>query len=279
MAEFRKAYELSPSYRVLYNIAQTYYELHDYVSAHKTLKQYVQDGGNDIAASRRVQVEQMNQELEERIAHLEIIANVDGAEIRVDDIPVGISPLASSVPVNAGPRRISATKPGYVIAVRSVTVAGAEKAKIVLAIPELVPTRPLEPKVNATQTSPTVIHSEAPTQGSRRTALVTTLAVTAGCAVATGVFGVLALEAKKDFDSQLNTIPTTKGQVDNARAKMQTYAYITDGFGAATLIAGGVALYFALTGPSEPANKTGSKAHSSVSLTPTLGGMVLHGAW
>src|SRR6266498_3420123 len=41
LAEFRKAYATAPSYRILYNIAQAYYELHDYVNALKTYQQYL----------------------------------------------------------------------------------------------------------------------------------------------------------------------------------------------------------------------------------------------
>src|SRR5690349_17758223 len=55
LAEFRKAYQLAPSYRLLYNIAQVHYELHDYVSALKSFRQYVVEGGTEIPADRREQ--------------------------------------------------------------------------------------------------------------------------------------------------------------------------------------------------------------------------------
>ena len=284
LAEFKKAYQLRPSYRVLYNIAQTYYELHDYVSASKNIKQYMLDGGSDIDPARRSEVEELNQKLDERIAYLEIITNLDGADIRVDDISSGMSPLRSPLPVNAGPRRVSAVKAGYTVAVRSVTVAGKDRVKVTLDIPEPAVARPIDrlsatkPSPFTTQPSPTVIESEAPTHGSR-TALVVSLAVTASCAVATGVFGGLALNAKKDFDTQLNAFPGTKAQVDDSRSKMKAYAYVTDGFAAATLVSGVVALYVALTNRSESAQRQVSYVRPSVKLTPTLGGMVLHGAW
>ena len=68
MAEFRKAYQISPSYRVLYNIAQTQYALHDFVGAYKSLMQYMSEGGGEIPADRRTQVDEMLAKLEERIA-------------------------------------------------------------------------------------------------------------------------------------------------------------------------------------------------------------------
>src|SRR5450631_2422239 len=75
LAEFRRAYQISPNYRLLYNIAQAYFDLHDYVNSLKALKQYVQEGGSEIAADRRIEVSELNQKLEERIANLDIVCS------------------------------------------------------------------------------------------------------------------------------------------------------------------------------------------------------------
>jgi hypothetical protein len=144
LAEFQKTYQISPTYRVLYNIAQTYFGLHDYVNSYTTLKEYVQQGGDDISPTRRTQVDDLNRKLEKRIAHLDIEFNVNDADIRVDDISVGKSPLASPVLINAGPRRISVIKPGYPIAARIITLAGADRGKVrmeITALPEVQPSK------------------------------------------------------------------------------------------------------------------------------------------
>jgi len=47
-------------------------------------------------------------------------------------------------------------------------------------------------------------------------------------------------------------------------------------FGAATLISGGVVLYYLL---SDPAPKKLSEKKRSFALAPTVGGLVLHGEW
>ena len=109
-----------------------------------------------------------------------------------------------------------------------------------------------------------------------RKGLITSTVVTGGCAIATGVFGILALGANSDFNSALNKIPNTKDNVDRARSKMKTYAHLADAFGAATLVSGGVMLYFLLT---DPGPKKSASTKSSVALVPTVGGMALHGAW
>src|SRR5664279_2435322 len=53
LAEFSKAYQISPSYLVLYNIAQTQYALHDFVGSYKSLMQYLAEGGGGIPGARR----------------------------------------------------------------------------------------------------------------------------------------------------------------------------------------------------------------------------------
>jgi tetratricopeptide (TPR) repeat protein len=270
LAEFRKAYQISPNYRLLYNIAQAYFDLHDYVSSFKSLRQYVQEGGNELSAARRNDVNELNQKLEERIAFLDIGCNVDGADIRVDDMSVGVSPLTSMVPVNAGPRRISAVKPGYTVAARMVTVVGREKVKVPIDVAANLQAQGADgmPLAGSIQRD----SQKTP----MRIGLTTSAVVAGGCAIATGVFGILALQAKGDFDHELGKIFNSKDNVDSARTRMKNYAYLTDAFGAATLVSGGVALYFLLT---ETGSKKTPSHRTSVALTPTVGGMLLHGQW
>jgi tetratricopeptide (TPR) repeat protein len=274
LAEFRKAYQLSPNYRLLYNIAQTYFELHDYVSSSKTLKQYVQAGGSEISSARRAEVNELNQKLDDRIAYLDIACNVDGADIRVDEISVGVSPLAPAVPVNAGPRRITAVKAGYAVAAQMVTVVGGERSKVSFNIAALAQGESADLSAKGMPSS--FLESEASPKGPSHTGLITSTIITGGLAIATGVFGLLALRAKSDFEGELGQIPNSKDSIDSARTKMKTYAYVTDGLGLATVASGVVSLVFLLT---DSGSKKKSNAESSVALVPTVGGLLLHGAW
>ncbi len=274
LAEFRRAYQLSPNYRLLYNIAQTYFELHDYVSSSKALKQYTQAGGNEISAARRAEVNELNQKLDDRIAYLDIACNVDGADIRVDDISVGVSPLAPAVPVNAGPRRITAVKAGYAVTAHMVTVVGGERSKVAINIAALAQGE--SAGLSAKGMPSSFLEGESGQKAPSHAGLITTTIITGGLAIATGVFGLLALRARSDFESELGQIPNSKDSIDSARTKMKTYAYVTDGLGAATLISGGVVPYLLLT---DSGSKKKSNAESSVALVPTAGGLLLHGAW
>jgi hypothetical protein len=276
LAEFSRAYQLSPSYLVLYNIAQTQYALQDFVGAYKSLVQYMAEGAGQIPADRRAQVDEMTAKLVGRIAHLQIAVNVSGADIRIDDVSVGTSPLPGPVPVNVGTRKVSAAKSGSPDAVRMVTVAGRESVKVEfqMDVPVLSSAKPspsfLVPSASLTEKPST---PSAPS----RLGLIVSLTTTAALAVGTGVCGYLALGAQKDLDAQLKTYPNTSKNIEDARTKSKNYGYATDALGAATLLSGGAALYFALSHRGDSATRSSGKTEKPITLAPTLGGMVVQG--
>jgi len=287
LAEFQRAYDTSPSYRVLYNIAQTYYQLHDFANTYRILQDYVEQGGSELSDERRAQIDELNRKLEKRIAHLEIVCNLDDTELRVDDISVGRSPLASAVLVNAGPRKVTAVRPGYAVASRSITVAGGEQAlvQLELDIPtEVRPSKPepppAAPALIASRPAPPITDAIAPQPRKSRTELIISLTAASGCAIATGIFGWQMLLAKSDFDHEVAKRPYDKTAVYDARSRALTYQYLTDGFAAATLVASGVALYLVLRDDgvaAEPKKRTNAK--SIVAVAPAATGLVLHGSW
>lgn len=275
LAEFRKAYQISPSYRVLYNIAQAQYALHDFVGAHKSLMQYVNEGGNEISTERRLQVDEMFARLGERIGRIQVTTNVSGADIRIDDVSVGTSPIAEPIPVNVGTRKVSAIKAGSPEMFRVVTVAGKENLKIELRIDE--PSRPLSAaSISSSKSLPITVTTEARSEPSH-IPLILSASVAVTCAVATGVFGYLALDAQKKFKDQVNTFPNSSTEIENARTQSKRYAYLADGFGAATVVSGGIALYLALTHHWSKPKST--KTTQEVVFAPTLGGMAVQGTF
>jgi tetratricopeptide (TPR) repeat protein len=265
LAEFRKAYSLAPSYRVLYNIAQVQFELHDYVEALKTFRQYLQEGGADIPPERRAQVEGEVQKLERRVSLVEISVDADGADVLLDVVPVGTSPLRFPLMVNAGNHRITATKPGRVTTARNLTVAGGDRVAVALKLPEVA-----APRLSDRALGP--LPSQAQAEPSR-TKMWVALATTSALAIGAGTFALITRQAKLDFESQLNTFPNDKQSIDDARHKMVVDAAITDGLAGAALVAGGLTLYFAVSHPAdEPEAKT-----AQVRVLPTLGGLAVTG--
>jgi tetratricopeptide (TPR) repeat protein len=274
LAEFRKANQIAPSYRILYNIAQAYYETHDYVSALKYYKQYLTDGDADVTESRKTAVAETIQKLEARIAYLEIAVNVDGAQVSVDDVPVGISPLAGPISVNPGPRRVSASKTGLPVATRTISAAGSDRLNVALVLraqPDL------RPGAQAAPGQEIAVSAEGGPTSQSRAPLIVALTATGACAVATGVFAWLTVRAKDDFDRDLNSFKVSGSQLNDDRSRLRTFALVTDIVAAATIASGGLSLYFAFTRSSSSSQS--AKQQRFVALTPMPGGVTLSGGW
>ena len=281
LAEFRKAYQLAPSYRLLYNIAQVHYELHNYVDALKAFRQYVNEGGSEIPVDRRTQVEAEIRKLVGRVGYIEVVANVDAGQVAIDDVPVGNLPIKAPILVNPGVRRVSVTKPGFGTTARNVTIAGGDHAQVQLELNEAVASHSQRDDANKKGSA------KGDTRSPPRTAMWISLAATGAFAVGAGVFALLAQDSKREFEYQLNTFPNTKSEIDAARSEMQRNAAITDVLAAAAVVSGGFTLYFALSGGSKDtsasakiaAPKTAPKIGFTPTFTPTFGGVAAVGSF
>ena len=49
LVEFRRAYELAPTYRLLFDIGQVYYQLQDYPNALKSFTRFLQEGKAEVS--------------------------------------------------------------------------------------------------------------------------------------------------------------------------------------------------------------------------------------
>jgi tetratricopeptide (TPR) repeat protein len=274
LAEFRKAYQLAPSYRLLYNIAQVHYELHNYVDALKAFRQYLTEGGTEVPTDRRTQVEAEIRKLEGRVGYIEVVANVEG-QVSIDDVPVGLLPMKTPILVNPGMRRVSVTKPGFGTTARNVTIAGGDHAKVELELNEAVASARTGPDAGKKGTA----RGEASTS-KPKTAMWISLAATGALGVGAGVFGLLAQDAKKDFEHELGVYPNTKAEIDDARSAMQRNAAITDGLAAAAIVAAGFTVYFAVSsGGKDPVATTAPATQPRIGFAPTFGGVAAVGSF
>ncbi len=237
LIEFKRAHEIAPNYRVLFNLGQTSFELKDYVEAKRAFTSYLEQGGAEIKPARRKEVEAELERLEGYVAHIALTVNVEGAEVAVDDIVVGTTPLPPIL-VSAGRRKVAVRKAGHAPLERLIDVAGGENKEVSLELTSLrVETVPTDPMPNA------------PTPGEEETSSAgfwVALSLTVASGAAAGVMGALALKAKSDYDDELGTFPNDAQSIDDASGKVGTFAALTDVFaalaigGAATTIALGV---------------------------------------
>ncbi|MBI3204679.1 MAG: PEGA domain-containing protein [Myxococcales bacterium] len=247
LIELQRAYDLSPSYKILYNVALVYLQLNDFAGSLRNFKKYLDDGGKKIDQKRRAEVEKEIAKLQSRVATVELTVNVEGAEVSVDDLDVGETPLDQPLIVNAGKRKLSVQKSGFARVTKVLVVAGGDKKKLSLTLeagsssaststsgkPERPgPSSPGKPEKPAS----------AKDEGPKRRVPWLWWGVTGGLAAGTTVAGVLTLGAQKDLDDKKEK-PATKGELDDAASKTRTLAIVTDVLLVGSVAVGGYATY------------------------------------
>lgn len=226
LIEFKRAYATAPNYRVLYNLGQVSNTLGDYTAAQRYFQQYLSDGGNEIDAARRRDVESTLGKLAGRIATIQLSCNVDGAELFVDDVSVGKSPLPASLRVSAGTRRLSALVRGKPRVTRVVEAAGGESLSVRLDLDAMA-------EAPAQQT----LQPSAASESSGPGATLWLGIATGALAVGAGVIGTLAaIDGAKYHDALHRS--ATASQLDALHDRAQVKAITTDVLLGATAVTG-----------------------------------------
>ena len=109
LAELQRSYDLAPSYRILYNIALVQRARNDFAGSLTAYEKYLADGGKELTAARKQEVQKEIDSLRTLVAKADIRTSVEGADITLDDSPIGKSPITGLV-LNPGSHRIGASK-------------------------------------------------------------------------------------------------------------------------------------------------------------------------
>lgn len=237
--EFERAYELVPDYRVLYNIGQVRIQLAHYARARRALTQYLAEGGERIGEDRKKAVENDLEMLAQRTSTLSIVVNVPGAEIFVDDVLVGQSPLSEPLLVDAGERRLSARKAGYHPRASQVTLAGRDSLSVNLT---------LEKQETASQR---IIVERREEESNHSTWMWGTWAAAGVFGIAAGATGGLGIKAASEHQDLQKEIGATSSELQSSSRRARTLLLAADVFGGLAIATGGLALYLTLSGPEE----------------------------
>lgn len=230
LIEFKRAYAAAPNYRVLYNLGQVSNALSDYTGAQSYFQKYLTDGGDEIDGARKRDVETTLAKLAGRITTITITCNVDGAELFVDDVSVGTSPLPEPVRVSAGTRRIAAAVSGRPRAARVIEAAGGESLTVGLELEaELEPGQTL---VRNTSTAPKQTETSSGPSASLWLGIAT-----GALAAGAGVMGTLAAIDGSKYHDALHR-PATSGQLESLHDRAAAKGIATDVLLGATVIAG-----------------------------------------
>jgi hypothetical protein len=239
LVEFQKAYDLAPSYKILFNIGQVEMELQDYAGALKAYTRYLKEGGPDVPPDRGAQVNAEIERLKGRVGFL-VVQTTAGAQVLVDDVQVGYAPLPDPVPVAAGQHRVTVTLTGRDPVNRVFDVAGKETVTASLAIdPGTAP--PSDKPV------PVPVVTPSDTGPKSKTPVYVMWGVTGAFVIGAGVFAVIAHGDSNDLTNLRNTYPVTADQLESQRSKTVRDAAITDVFTGAAIVSAGIAAYLTLT--------------------------------
>ncbi len=255
--EFNMAYELAPIYHLLYNLGQESVELKEYVEAHKNYVQYLRDGGDKISPERRAAVQRKISRIKKYLANLDFEVSVVGAEIAIDGIVVGVSPLDESIQVSVGRRKVVITVDKHAVWERVLDVAGGDETLVEAKLISLA----------------TLITTES---SSSNTGFWISATATGLFLAGTGVAVVLTRNAKQDYDSELGTVgdksPADKRiAIEDKRTSYKRFALYTD-ISIGLTVVGAITTYF-LSGDDSSSEEENKEASLGVFVGPTQVGV------
>jgi len=270
LIEFQRAYDLAPTYKVLFNIGQVNLQLGNYAAARRGFEKYLAEGKGEIPDKRKSEVEKELTGLRNRTAHVTIVADVEGAEVSIDGNPAGTTPLPEPLLVDAGQHTVAIKREGRIPATKAITLAGADEVKVEFELP-----------AQAAPVNPTVI---APIRETRTYYKTEKTSYTWVGWLMTGVFtagatatGIAALALSSDLKSAREaaigpneTAAAKRKDLDDRQKKARAVAVTTDILGAAAIVTGAITLVFTLKSDKgeEAKKKTGaSDVHLGVSPT------------
>jgi hypothetical protein len=236
LAEFRRAQAIAPSYKLLYNIGQVCYLLHDYPCALESFSRYLVQGGSAVPPRRRNDVQRDIERLRGRVARLRIVTDPTGAEVAVDDVVMGRTPLAEPVLVGAGRPRVTVTLPGYSPVNMVVEVAAMETATVEVKLQSLAtapapaPPPPASggPDLSARMPAPSAPATTALVTVPRAPTPTLPWVVAGTLAAAAGASGGLALWSSSQLKKHRDQWGTQKEDLQQRSARVKQLALLTD---------------------------------------------------
>ncbi len=260
LAAFTRAYELAPTYRILYNLAQVQAQRQDYVQALELFARYLREaaaapGEARIPDARVSEVEAEMTELKRRVAELRIETNVEGGTLIVNETRVAELPLRSPLLLNAGIHRVRVEKAGHIPVTRIVTVAGGEAPVVSFELER--ESFPIDLNaIPAPHGVPSKTGREAPPAPPENVAVKVGLITTGILAGFTAACAVMTYRQSGELDRRLSDYPDGIAGIESARSRLRTLAVLTDAFGLASVVSAGVTTYFHFAPPKEPERRT-----------------------
>lgn len=255
LGALRSSYETQPDFKVLYHVGKVCSRVKDNACAMAAYEQYLREGGTDVPAKRRKEVEKELKTLARSVGSLTIKSSVKNADVKIDGVVVGKTPLAQPVAIATGAHKIVLALDGAVE--KSVTVAAGSNESVELEVAEAKKKEEPAPVVVAPPPPPSREETPAPATPAKATSdrggfPVLPWIVTGALAAGTGVSAYFLMNANDRYSAMRDTYPITRDELERSHDSAKTLLFVTGGLGVATLVSLGVSGYLTLTRGAAP---------------------------
>lgn len=243
LVEFNAAYKATNNFKLLFNMGICLVALKEYAEAWDVFQRYLSDGGNEISASRRADVNDRVQKLSLMVARIRVTSNAPaGASLFVDDRLVGTFPFERDITVKAGRRQV-----GVVAGDRRVTKfveVGSGDKNVIVDVP--LSDRPASPS-----------HASAARDSNGPAIPWPLWGLTAVLAGGTAITGGLAVSARNDLERSQASYGTTLAGLESDADKARALGIVTDVLLVGTVVSATISTYFTIRSFKKRAPHTG----------------------
>ncbi len=260
LVEMRRAYELSPTPRLLFNIGQAAMEANDYAAAYDSLKGYLDSKSSDLTEPRRREVEKELEELRQRVGFVTIETNLPGAEVVVDGVSVPGVVSGGTITLESGRHELSVVGTDGFSFERRVDVAARDTTLLRLYRPDAPTAAGAKPAAAGSATQSTSSAS-APAAGPRslRPWAWIGVAATGAFGATTIVCGLLTRRADDSHEKLLLSVPGDRNEIESSARRVDNSALATDIFLGVTAAAAATTITLFALEPSQQHKASGSR--------------------
>jgi hypothetical protein len=130
LIKFQSAYDKSKDPRLLWNLAFCEKNMRHYSRVIAILNRYLAEGAGYLGERDRKEAKDLVLTLQPFTTNATFVVSEEGAQIFVDDVPVGVSPLTAPVVLDIGERRIRVVKDGFRPFERTLPVGGSAQVSV-----------------------------------------------------------------------------------------------------------------------------------------------------
>jgi hypothetical protein len=130
LIKFQSAYDKSKDPRLLWNVAFCEKNMRHYSRVIAILNRYLGEGGAYLSDRDRKEARDLVQTLQPFTTNATFQVSEDGAQIFVDDVAVGVSPLSAPVVLDIGERHVRVVKDGFRPFERTLPVGGSAQVTV-----------------------------------------------------------------------------------------------------------------------------------------------------